>query len=331
MGSGRWSTDVYKRKEKNRKASGKSAFDYSDHARRTGMMKPHDTLDPFGVRYRESRDSDEHPASNSIAVLFDVTGSMLQVPVGLQQALPQLLGLLLYKEYIPHPQILFGAVGDATSDRVPLQVGQYESDNRMDDHLQNMILEGGGGGQKRESYELGMYFIARHTSLDCWEKRRKKGYLFMIGDELAYSHVKKNEVQDIIGGGLERDLPLDEMVRELKEKFHFYFLIPTDASYGNDQEVYQFWHNLLGGSQYVIQLEKAANVAQTIALIIGTQEGTIDLEEGKEHMREMGADEDAVDSVSKALAVLPNTGKIVKGSSGLDDLDDDGSGGTRRL
>ena len=29
-----------------------------------------------------------------------------------------------------------------------------------------------------------MYFMARHTSLDCHEKRGQRGYLFIIGDEL---------------------------------------------------------------------------------------------------------------------------------------------------
>lgn len=44
-----------------------------------------------------------------------------------------------------------------------------------------------------ESYELAMYFMARHTSIDCYEKRGKRGYLFMIGDELAYPKVKRHE------------------------------------------------------------------------------------------------------------------------------------------
>ena len=70
---------------------------------------------------------------------------------------------------------MFGGIGDAQSDRVPLQVGQFESDNRMDDQLRTIFLEGNGGGQKSESYELATYFIARHTVTDAWEKRGRKG------------------------------------------------------------------------------------------------------------------------------------------------------------
>src|ERR1700761_8908169 len=88
MGSGRWSSDIYEAAERLRR--GKSAFTYSDSGART----VHPDLDPFDVGKRESRDSDEHPNSLAIAVLFDVTGSMGTVPRSLQKKLPKLLGLL---------------------------------------------------------------------------------------------------------------------------------------------------------------------------------------------------------------------------------------------
>jgi len=65
----------------------------------------HPSLDPHRVAVRESRDSGEHPRSLAIAVLFDVTGSMRDVPRRLQDKLPQLLGLLLRKGYADDPQI----------------------------------------------------------------------------------------------------------------------------------------------------------------------------------------------------------------------------------
>src|SRR5262245_19495268 len=113
MGSGIWSTDVYDAASRYRVATGASAFAYSDSGART----VHPKLDPRGVTVRESRDCGEHPKSVAIAVLFDVTGSMGHVPRVLQTKLPQLLGLLLRKGYATDPQILFGAIGDATCDR----------------------------------------------------------------------------------------------------------------------------------------------------------------------------------------------------------------------
>src|SRR3954451_15603625 len=221
MGSGRWSVGTYNDRAVLRAKTGKDTFDYSADAIRSGALRPHQTLDPQGLERRESRDSDEHPASNAIIISLDVTGSMSRVVRGIHADLPHLHELLLGHNYIPHPQILFAAVGDATCDRVPLQVGQFESDNRMDQNLENMILEGGGGGQKTESYEMMMYVAARHTAIDCWEKRQRKGYLFMIGDEMAYANVKRHEVNRLIGDGLQEDVALERIIDEVKQRYHF--------------------------------------------------------------------------------------------------------------
>lgn len=317
MGSGRWSTDVYDEHNRFKAAAGKSTFDYSDSMHRSGRTTwhVHASLDPRGCKFRESRDSDEHPESTAIAVMFDVTGSMGSIPVTLQKKLPELLGLLLRKGYVTDPQILFGAIGDATCDRVPLQVGQFESDNRMDANLENIFLEGGGGGQQTESYELAMYFIARHTEIDCWNKRGHKGYLFIIGDEMAYPSVKRREVRDLIGDGAERDMPVADIVRELQQRYHVFYILPQAASYGGDAKILGFWRSLLG--QHVLELEDPAAVCETIALTIGMMEGTIDLYAGADDLREYGTAESTLKVVTTALANIPVSMTRAKTLSGF--------------
>ncbi|GAA2895113.1 hypothetical protein Acy02nite_39700 [Actinoplanes cyaneus] len=294
MGSGRWSTDVYTAAENFRAASGQSAFAYSD----SGARKAHPSLDPDGVFMRECRDSDEHPMSTPIVVMFDVTGSMGAVPRVLQTKLPQLLGMLTRRGYATDPQIMFGAIGDATCDRVPLQVGQFESDNRMDEDLSRIVLEGGGGGQKRESYELAMYFLARHVVLDSMIQRRKKGYLFLIGDELPYRKVKPAEVKRVIGDDLAEAIPVESIVAELQRKFEVFFILPGAASYGGDREVLQTWRALLG--QNVLELDDLDAVCETIALTVGLGEDTVDLDEGLDDLASYGSS--ATGSVAGALA-----------------------------
>jgi hypothetical protein len=303
MGSGIWSTDVYDAAAKYRAATGASAFAYSD----SGATTVHPDLSPRGIT-RESRDSAEHPESLAIAVLFDVTGSMRQVPRALQSKLPQLLGLLLRHGYVGNPQILFGAIGDATCDRAPLQVGQFESDNRMDDDLGKIVLEGGGGGQKTESYELAMYFMARHTSIDCYEKRGKRGYLFIIGDEMAYSRLKRAEVRGVIGDDLEKDVSLASVVREVQRTWDTYYILPDGASYVGDRQVLDFWHGHLG--QNVIELADLDAVCETIALTIGLGEAAIDLDEGLADLQDVGST--AGTAVSMALATIgASKGEVV--------------------
>ncbi|RFS85538.1 hypothetical protein D0T12_10955 [Actinomadura spongiicola] len=296
MGSGHWSTDVYAARASYRASTGASAFAYSDG----GATTVHADLDPFGVTVRESRDSDDHPESLAIGVLFDVTGSMRRVPRTLQSRLPDLLGLLLRKGYVEHPHILFGAVGDATCDRAPLQIGQFEADNRMEDDLGKILLEGGGGGQMTESYELALYFMARHTAIDCFDRRGRRGYLFMIGDELAYPKVKRREVAKVIGDEPPADIPTAEIVREVQRRYDVYYIIPEGAYHAGSRELKDFWHDLLG--QNVIYLDDLDAVSETIALTVGLGEDAIDLGAGLDHLSETGSDAGA--SVSRALARL---------------------------
>jgi hypothetical protein len=305
MGSGRWSTDVYTAAAHYRVASGTSAFAYSD----SGVRKAHPALDPNGVGKRESRDSEEHPQSTPIAVLFDVTGSMGGVPRMLQTKLPQLLGLLTRKGYANDPHIMFGAVGDATCDRVPLQVGQFESDNRMDEDLARIVLEGGGGGQKRESYELAMYFLARHAALDSVAKRGRRGYLFLIGDEMPYPRVDPKEVRRFIGDDLREPISTEAMIAELRRTFDVYYLMPTAAGWGGDAEILTRWRELLG--QNVLELDDLDAVCETIAVTVGLGEDTIDLDEGLADLVEVGSAHGG--TVGKALAQLPR-GAVVRGT-----------------
>jgi len=318
VGSGIWSTDVYSAAASYRAAKGASAFAYSD----SGARSAHPDLDPHKVALRESRDSDEHPNSLAVAVLFDVTGSMRGVPRTLQTKLPDLLGLLLRKGYATDPQILFGAIGDATCDRAPLQVGQFESDNRMDEHLGRILLEGGGGGQMSESYELAMYFMARHTSIDCFEKRGRRGYLFIIGDELPYPQVKRREVERVIGERLRRDIPTKDLVAELTRIYDVYYILPAGSSYAGDSRVLAAWRELLG--QNVLELDDLDAVCETIALTVGLGEDAIDLREGLDDLDEIGSN--AGSTVGKALAKLDQGTLVVS-----DGLDLGGDSGVMRL
>src|SRR5262245_55807379 len=228
MGSGRWSIDSYDAAQRWREERGQSAFGHTEAMRRLSrhQWRVHQALDPIGLAgkgVRESRDSAEHPESVAIAVLFDVTGSMQLVPRELQARLPRLLGTIT--ELLPHAQILFGAVGDATCDRAPLQIGQFESDNRMDEDLRRILLAGGGGGGLAESYELAFYFLARHTRLDCFEKRGVRGIAFVIGDETAYPAVDGADVARLFGEGLPNDIRLEAILSQAQLTWDVNFVI----------------------------------------------------------------------------------------------------------
>jgi hypothetical protein len=300
MGTTRWSDDHYRDRAKLRARLGRDAFEH-DHAVRNGAAERgvHQKMNPKGVKFRESRDCDAHPESHAVGVLFDVTGSMQGVPRILQANLPKLMGLLIRRGYLDHPQILIGGIGDATCDAAPLQIGQFESGIEIEEDLGKLYLEGGGGGHITESYELAMFFMARHTSIDCYEKRGRRGYLFVIGDEIPYSRVKRKEAASLIGDGLQADLPVKDLIAELKRTYDVYYVLPKLTSHWDNPEVYARWVDLLG--QHALRLEDPAGICELIASTIGIAEGKVSLDELGHDLREAGATKSVAGAVKKSL------------------------------
>lgn len=300
MGHSHWSDAAYQARQQDRRARQQSAFTYDQQVRASGVARVHPQMDPYG-KVRESRDSRQHPHSLAIAVIFDVTGSMGNVPRVLQTKLGALMRMLIQRGYVAHPQILFGAVGDAYTDRVPLQIGQFESGLEMDDDLGKLYLEGGGGGQVHESYELALYFMARHTSIDCYERRGHKGYLFTIGDEKPYAAVRHQQVLEHLGDALELDLAVEQIVAEVQQRYEYFHIIPTNTSHGRSAEVQGRWRELLG--ERVLLLDDEAAVCETIALAIGLCEGSLDSLSGvAADLVHAGADRDAAAAATSAVA-----------------------------
>ncbi|WP_433633098.1 hypothetical protein [Nocardia sp. CA-120079] len=302
MGYGHWDDTAYRAAKTFRAGRGLDDFGYT--AQMQGQpysdWRAHPALKPLGVTMRECRDSAEHGNSLPIAVLFDVTGSMGRVPRIMQDKLGKLHGLLQRKGYAQDPQIMFGAIGDADTDRVPLQIGQFESDNRMDEQLRNILLEGGGGGQKSESYELAAYFMATHVATDAWERRGKRGYLFIIGDELNKAKLAGRHIRGVIGDHVRTDIEVASIYRELAQRWHVYYILPNQSSYFDDPEIAEHWRGLLG--QNFMKLDDPAAVCELIALTIGLAEDRIDVPAGLADLRDVGSMAEA-DSVGKALGV----------------------------
>ena len=151
------------------------------------------TIDPLMVikdKIRESCDSEEHPTSYPIIIGLDVTGSMGRVPENLiKQAFPEIMKTIM-EQGVEHAQICFVGIGDHYSDDAPIQVGQFEtSDELTEKWLKAIYIEGGGGGNNGESYQLAWYFAAFHTKTDAFEKRKIKGTLITIGDEPCHSSI----------------------------------------------------------------------------------------------------------------------------------------------
>lgn len=225
-------------------------------------------MDPKGVAFRESRDSDDHPNSIGVVFALDVSGSMETIPLQLAtKTLPTFMSRVL--PVLPDAQVLFMAFGNAYADRSPLQVGQFESTAALMDKWLAATHVELGGGALGESYDLALYFAARHTRMDCLVKRGVKGYLFMTGDEVPFVHVDPAQVRQRIGDGLELPIQIHEMVAEAQRSFHVFFLIP-DAGRAALYECGAVWRLLL--AERCLVLEDTEDTAIVCAACIAVQE-----------------------------------------------------------
>jgi hypothetical protein len=261
----------------------------------------HPLMNPKGVKIRESRDGADHTQSIGVVFALDVTGSMGDIPKLLAtQQLPVFMKVLMKCE-IPDPQLLFMAIGDAYSDSSPLQVGQFESTAElMDQWLTWSYLEGGGGGSGEESYELGMYFLASHTEMDCMVKRKKRGYLFMTGDEMPYPTLSKNVVEAVVGDRLDDDLSCEEIVAELQKSFNPFYIIPD---YARAKRCERRWRDLLGDNVLVMESPQDVCYVSAGAMLLCEGRAT-NMQQVVEYLTEAGLPADRQSKVVKTLTPL---------------------------
>lgn len=233
-------------------------------------------MSPQGVKIRESRDSEEHPESLSIIIGLDVTGSMGYIPKHMiTHGLTEIMGTII-QSGIKHPQVLFLAIGDHEVDRAPLQVAQFESsDELLSKWLEDVYLEGGGGGNAGESYPLAWYFGGNHTAIDCLEKRDKKGYLFTIGDEPPLMEYPKGAIEDIMGktASVQQDsIHGGEFLKQAQQLYNVKHINLRETRSGGRPETFNSWKQILG--QDAINVAEHEEVPNVIAkTIIRNEEG----------------------------------------------------------
>lgn len=266
MGSSRWSADDWTSYSSTTKAK------TTDKIFTSRTLK--DSLNPHGVAIRESRDSDINPQSNAIIVGLDVTGSMGMIADALaREGLGVMVEEILKRKPVSDPHIMCMGIGDAYHDTAPLQVTQFEADITIAKQLEEIWLEKGGGGNHFESYNLPWYFAAMHTSIDCFEKRNKKGYLFTIGDEEAPEKVLRSQIEKIFGDNVQQDYTTEQLLNMVSKMYNVYHIVVEEGSHARHYlpQVMESWTALLG--QRVLRLSDHKKLAEVVVSAIEVNEG----------------------------------------------------------
>ena len=179
---------------------------------------------------RECVNTDEHPNTLPVILALDVTGSMGGACKRTAEALGPIVLNLLEKHPKADIEFLIMGIGDVEYDDAPIQASQFESDIRISKAIDNLYIEGGGGGNRYESYSAAWFFGLNRTKLDCYDKQRRKGDIITLGDEPLNPTLRGNLLKEAIGGQVENgSISSTELYEEAKKKFDIYHIAIDDS------------------------------------------------------------------------------------------------------
>jgi hypothetical protein len=173
------------------------------------------------------------------------------------------------RQPVPDPHICCMGLGDAYCDRAPLQVTQFEASVApLVDQVKKIYIEAGGGGNGGESYALAWWFACYKTTCDAITKRKRKGYLFTIGDESPHPFLTHQQIRRFCGVGCEQDVPIGALLRIAQRYWHVFHLIVKPVS---DQPVLDRWRSLLAERAIVVADHErlAEGIVSTIQIVEG--------------------------------------------------------------
>lgn len=237
-------------------------------------------------------------AKNPIVIALDVTGSMGESAKIMFDKMPMFWGQIEQKGYLEDPSVCFVAIGDAYTDEAPLQITQFEKGKAIHSWLEKIWLEGGGGGQTMESYDLAaLFFITK-----CSTPNMEQGFFFFICDEGYYPELDGKST-----------VPLFE---ELKNRFTT-FVIHWPYSCGadeDDERIVSDWRHIFG--EHVIILRDPKAIVDVMLGLIAIQTGARNIGSYMADMKERGQTDERVSTVEDALrstskALIKQTDSVV--------------------
>ena len=111
--------------------------------------------------------------------------------------------------------------------------------------------------------------------MDCWDKRKEKGFLFTFGDEMPTQKLTAREIKEVFEDNDELDTPFITNVDCLEmasEKFNCYHIILHGSYYSHfPKKVTDAWRELMGS--HVCDLSDHSCLPELVSTILKMHEG----------------------------------------------------------
>jgi hypothetical protein len=245
---------------------------YDNHVRRSYEEAKEKNVPYSSLIPKEITTQSTHP----LIIDSDVTGSMGVWPGKMFEKMPY-MDHELRTEYLSEDmEVLYGATGDANTDEYPRQARPFSKGVEMKKRILELIKEGHGGGQLRESYELSALYYLHNVQMP---KAVIKPILILIGDEKPYNTINKDQAKKYALVDLKRAITTQQVFDELREKYSVYLIkkpyndnnqLSVDKFDHDEKEMFQMWEKLLDGD-HVAYLNDPQRVVDTIFGILALE------------------------------------------------------------
>ena len=247
------------------------------------------SMDPTGKTLKSN-------AKNPIIIMLDVTGSNINFARLVYDKLPMFYGQIEQKGYLTDFEIAVCAVGDAYTDRYPLQIPDFAKGLELDSWMEKLVLEGNGGGQKKETYELAAHYLTERTEF----RPDANPLVFFIGDEAPYPKVNEDQAKKF-------DIPFSEPVDPfpaLRKMFrdNVYMFLNKYIGIDFNADITQEWLDRLAPEHTIRVFEEKAIVDLMLGVLAAT--ARVSLKTYTVHMLERGQDAKRIETVNNSLKSL---------------------------
>ena len=254
-------------------------------------------------------------ARSPLLVVTDGTDSMGIYPQVIFKKLPLLdLGV---EDYLDDPEIAFGMVGDVISgqpDKYALQMQPFGRGKVLEERLNKLIIEGGGGGNQVENYDVAALYCARNIEMP----NAVRPILIYICDEGIPNVIGKSTAEHA-HVKLEKELKTMQLFKDLTSKYSVYCIrkhyqqTDGDVLTGQNAIIHKQWQDYIGEDRVAL-LGDPERVVDVIFGILAADTDKLDFFQKELTYRQKP---EQIATVMKSITTMTSQVKLPKGNSKL--------------
>lgn len=239
---------------------------------------------------------------NPIIIALDVTGSNINFARLVYDKMPMFYGQIEQQGYLKDFDIAFIAIGDAYTDSYPLQVTDFAKGIEIDSWLEKLVLEGCGGGQRMETYELAAQYLIKNAEFN----KDSEPILFFIGDEAPYPKVSKEHCDAF---DIECENSYDPF-NNLNKKFNnnVFMFLNKYSGRDFDNSITQEWISRLP-SEHVRKIQEEKSIIDLMLGVIALKNGRT-LKAYETDMLDRGQTKERLQNIRESLLGYANSKEL---------------------